>query len=137
MTVHAAKGPEFPVVIVPEVRADLVWEGRLPNLAVQAVPQSRPGPAAGVIASQLGDDFGVDINPAVMYEKNARKNVGSPKMQAFSRRAGRNNKAPLARRCGCFMWRLPEPKRPWSWSAPVANKETNGGDGIILGKMKC
>lgn len=52
MTVHAAKGLEFPVVVIPEVQADLVRANE--NLQPDYVVQSDPAAA---------DVFGLDINP--------------------------------------------------------------------------
>lgn len=61
MTVHAAKGLEFPVVIIPEVQADLVRdnENRLPDYAVQN-------------NLNAGDAFGLDINPRLSGIEQAR-----------------------------------------------------------------
>jgi DNA helicase II / ATP-dependent DNA helicase PcrA len=52
MTVHAAKGLEFPVVIIPEVQADLVRdnENKQPDYVVQS-------------DLSAADIFGLDINP--------------------------------------------------------------------------
>jgi DNA helicase-2/ATP-dependent DNA helicase PcrA len=61
MTVHAAKGLEFPVVIIPEVQADLMRgnENQQPDYVVQ---------------SALGatDIFGLDINPRLAGSQQAR-----------------------------------------------------------------
>lgn len=61
MTVHAAKGLEFPVVIIPEVQADLVRdnENRLPDYVVQN-------------NLNAGDAFGLDINPRLSGIEQAR-----------------------------------------------------------------
>lgn len=52
MTVHAAKGLEFPIVIIPEVQADLVRDNE--NMQPDFVVQSDPN---------MADVFGLDINP--------------------------------------------------------------------------
>jgi ATP-dependent exoDNAse (exonuclease V) beta subunit len=60
MTVHAAKGLEFPAVIIPEVQADLVRdnENRLPDYVVQS-------------NFSMDDAFGLDINPRLSGIKQA------------------------------------------------------------------
>jgi ATP-dependent exoDNAse (exonuclease V) beta subunit len=60
MTVHAAKGLEFPAVIIPEVQADLVRdnENRLPDYVVQS-------------NFSTDDAFGLDINPRLSGIKQA------------------------------------------------------------------
>lgn len=61
MTVHAAKGLEFPVVIIPEVQADLVRdnENRRPDYVVQS-------------DLSAADAFGLDINPRLSGIEQAR-----------------------------------------------------------------
>ena len=61
MTVHAAKGLEFPVVIIPEVQADLVQDNEKmqPDYAVQ-------------IDANTNDNFGLDITPRLSGMKQAR-----------------------------------------------------------------
>lgn len=61
MTVHAAKGLEFPVVIIPEVQADLVRDNE--NMQPDYVVQSDHSPA---------DVFGLDINPRLSRIEQAR-----------------------------------------------------------------
>jgi len=61
MTVHAAKGLEFPVVIIPEVQADLVRENE--NIQPNYVVQSDLSAA---------DIFGLDINPRLSGIEQAR-----------------------------------------------------------------
>lgn len=61
MTVHAAKGLEFPVVIIPEVQADLVRDNE--NLQPDYVVQSDLSAV---------DAFGLDINPRLSGARQAR-----------------------------------------------------------------
>lgn len=61
MTVHAAKGLEFPVVIIPEAQADLVRDNE--NLQPDYVVQSD---------LSVVDAFGLDINPRLSGVRQAR-----------------------------------------------------------------
>jgi DNA helicase-2/ATP-dependent DNA helicase PcrA len=56
MTIHAAKGLEFPVVIIPEVQADLVRDNE--NMQPDYVVQDNP--------DATNDIFGLDINPRLL-----------------------------------------------------------------------